>query len=484
VTILKEQVLAVTENAEQYRLAQAYYHGNTRESLHDLGSNSLRRALRATQHRGSHNYCRIIVDSVLNRMEISNVLSDKPTVQKKINEIWKNNELHLESTEAHRLALEFGDAYAFAWPDEDGEVEISFVSPLEAAVVYDPSRPRKKLYAVKMWKESENVSRLNIYNDDTIVKFKADTVDPTEATNWTQTGTEENPFGEIPVFHFRTRRPFGVPEHIEAYGAQNDINKLLATHMYTVDYQGAPQRYALAATKSDGIDFGDDDTGDDINSLKSSPNGVWYMQGVNQIGQFQPADPKVFWEPINALKQSMAALTDTPYHFLERSANVASGDALRVSEAPLMKKVESRQDSFEVTWTEMFRFILEVIEQMPESELEVKWDVVESMDQLNEWDINIKKLNGGMSKHQMFREAGYSEEEIERILEEAAEEKKSAMAFTPTDPNAPTSTDDNKDGLPVSGATEASNSDGGHPTPANVATADAAKKSSAGQVNK
>lgn len=441
-TVLQEYVAAVTTRAESYKEAEAYYDGRVAESF---SSRQLQRVLQTTGHRGQQNYCRIVVDAVLNRLSIANVVADKPTVQKKINDIFEDNELGLEANEVHRRALEYGDCYALVWPDKDGEWKISYNSPRTTALVYDPENPQKKLYAVKMWKDKLDIdtnnkprTRMNVYTDKAIHKFVSDTDAVTEGTNWSAVGKEDNPFGEVPVFHFRTHRPYGKPEHFEAYGAQNDINKLLATHMFTVDYQGAPQRYALAHPNgTDAVDFSDDETErETIGSLKAEPGSLWFMNGVHTIGQLPAADPKTFWEPIKSLKESMSALTDTPYHYLERGlAGVSSGEALRVSEAPLLKKVADRQVSFGVTWRELFKFILKNEDNMPEAHLEVKWDLVESMDALGQWDVMAKKINAGLSHAQALREAGYEESDVQRILQERAEEASAGSYYNRTDAN-------------------------------------------------
>ena len=457
-TQLNEYVAAITDRAADYEEAQAYYEGVVPEVF---SSAKLRRALRSTGHQGQHNYCRVVVDAVLNRLEISNVYCDKERANRIIQEVWKNNELGLEANEIHRKALEYGDCYALVWPDEEGNTQISYNSPRTTALVYDPENPRKKLYAVKMWKVKasrpgdKGYTRLNIYTADYIYKYRTkDDEYITEATDWTALDGEENPFGEVPVFHFRTHRPYGRPEHYNAYGAQNDINKLLATHMYTVDYQGAPQRYALAMQgENEAVDFQDDDTErENISALKSKPGDLWYLKGIHNVGQFQPADPKVFWDPIRALKESMSALTDTPYHYLERGfAGVSGGEALRVAEAPLLKKVADRQTSFGVTWVELFTFVLKI--EGADANVEIKWDIVESFDSLNEWDVMLKKINAGLSHRQALREAGYEEDEIDRIMQERAEEASASQYYNRTDANgqqslqnvpaARVSTDDN-----------------------------------------
>lgn len=464
-TILNEFVAAVTDRAEHYKEAEAYYDGTVPEVF---SSAKLRRVLKATGHRGSHNYCRVVVDAVLNRLEVANVVADNEAAQAKIDEVWLANELGLEANEVHRRALEYGDCFALVWPDEKGEWKISYNSPRTTALVYDPENPHKKLYAVKMWRvQGDPISatkpqtRMNVYTTDAIHKYVADAEDVSAGTNWKSIGIEDNPFGEIPVFHFRTNRPYGKPEHYEAYGAQNDINKLLATHMYTVDYQGAPQRYALAMQgEHEVVDFGDDETErENINSLHSEPGSMWYLKGIHGVGQFAPADPKVFWEPVMRLKESIAALTDTPYHYLERGfAGIAGGEGLRVSEAPLLKKVADRQTSFGVTWRELFGFILRA--EGLNSRLEIKWNLVESLDALGEWDVMLKKINAGLSHRQALREKGYDEVTIERIMAERAQEAAEG-AYYQRQPQARVSTDDNETFENRNSLTEQSKDNGG-----------------------
>ena len=56
-----------------------------------------------------------------------------------------------------------------------------------------------------------------------------------------------NPYGLQPIHHLQTTDDecYGVPEHANAYGPQNAINKLVATLMSTTDAQGFKSRYAL-----------------------------------------------------------------------------------------------------------------------------------------------------------------------------------------------------------------------------------------------
>jgi hypothetical protein len=207
------------------------------------------------------------------------------------------------------------------------------------------------------------------------------------------------------------------------------------------------------------VDFNDDDTErENIASLKGEPGSLWYLKGIHGVGQFQPADPKVFLEPVTALKLAIASLTDTPFHYLDRGFNVSGGEALRVAEAPLLKKVADRQVSFGATWRELFNFILKA--ESIKARLVVEWDTVESFDSLSEWDVMLKKINAGLSHRQALREGGYEEAEIEKIMAERALEAQEGAYYT-RKPEARVSTDDNETFANRNGLTEQAKDNGG-----------------------
>lgn len=418
--ILKEQVAAITRRRNEYEEAGAYYEGNVAEVF---ATANLRRAMRKTGYNSRLNFCRPVVDAVQNRLEITSVLGTSDEGQKVIDETWEFNELNLDSNEIHRWTLVYGDCYAMVWPDEDGNLEVSYNTPLTTTIVYDPEHPRKKLYAIKMW-ETEDGTRLNVYGPETIDRYSTTSTEVTDAAQWSLTESIENPFGEVPVFHFRTMRPYGRPEHKDAFDAQNYINKQFIQSMVVSDYQGAPQRYALSKVEdsSEIEDFEEGDTDrENIGALKNGPGEVWYMKGIHTVGQFQPADPSVFWTPIKDTVRSMASLTNTPLHYFEKTGNVPSGEALRVAEAPLIKKVADRKQSFGQSWRDLFKFVLKVNDL--DEDVQIKWVEVESLDELERLDAALKKRNEGISLQQVMREQGYDEEVITRVIAEAKDER-------------------------------------------------------------
>jgi hypothetical protein len=412
-----------------YTNAESYYQGSHREVFANARWSYLFR------ENGTYvlNFCKTVVDAVLDRLEIASVQATTQAANKALDEMFQENELAIDSTEIHRRALVYGECYAVVWPDDDGDVSITYNSPMTTVMVYDDENPRVKKYAAKLWEERDGfdvrVSYMNLYYPNRIEKYRrygelSLVAGSGGESGWEALSVVENPFGEIPVFHFRTGRPFGTPEHAAGIGAQDAINKLVNNHMLTVDYQGAPQRYALSSG-GNAAEFEDFDEGEaareNIEALKSGPGEFWYLNGVTQVGQFNPAPPTVFTEPITAYVQAMAALTQTPMHYFVEGRPFSSGEALRAAEAPLTKKVRDRQLSFGQTWRELFRFALTI--EGFDVDVQVKWQSTESLDSTDNWNVASIKRGLGIPLNIILEEMGYDKEIAQQIADAAEADK-------------------------------------------------------------
>lgn len=436
----------ILDNDMYYRQALSYYEGSVQEAW---VNETLRRMLNVHTKADdpTYNFLKPVVDNVNNRLEINNITGTSSAVTEFIAKVRTDNGMQLEEQEVHRRALIFGEAYAMAWPGADGEWLISYHGPQDTIIVYDPENPRKKLMGARTWSDIINRTvRMNLFTADKVYKFVANqTEDLALGVNWELISEEENPFGEVPLFHFRTERPHGRPEHRDGYGPQDAINKLVNTHMLTVDFQGAPQRWALEEM-GDGAseleDFDDEETNrEQENGLQASPGKLWLLKNIKAVGEFKPADPAVFWEPIKDNVSTIASLTNTPLHYFQKTGNVPSGDALRAAEAPLLKKVQERKVSFGDTWRQLYQFIVKAEMEVVENIL-VMWKAVESIDLLGQWDIMAKKANVGVSFKQIMREAGYDEETIETSIKEKKEQNEwmQYQRAANTDPEVRTNT--------------------------------------------
>jgi hypothetical protein len=425
----------------RYDQAEAYYDGKVPEVF---SSTRIRRALAVNDIDFDLNFARTPVDAVTNRLKIASVTSPDPDVNALISKIWQDNQLNLEMPDTFRRAGEYGDAYLFVLPVEDEggtvvRVDMFYNSPQTVRVIYSEDNPRRKAYTIKKWREGR-YHRAELLYDDRIERWttreNSDGEQPADWLHWPAEDDDpeswliEHDWNEQPVFHFRTDRPYGVPEHYGAYGPQNAITKLQATHMGTVDYQGAPQRYALtenATTDTSDLEPGDfddfpandagagpTDSGDD-SSLKAGPGELWLLRGFKGVGQFDAAKPDVFLDPIQFNVRAMAQITDTPLRMFDPQSNQRSGESYREEDGPFISKVENRQTSYGATLHEAFTFALRRF-GIEDPVVNVDWVPAKSVTDAQGWQTVKAKIEAGVPRRQALMEAGYRAEQVDAWL--------------------------------------------------------------------
>jgi hypothetical protein len=415
---------------ELYEKAHDYYEGCVDEVF---ASNRLRALLGRGGERYHINFAKTAVNVVADRLEIAavSVPGDDAATRILQERVWDANELLLETPEATRLACVYGDYYIVVWPSEvDGRVDVWFNAPTSTRVIYDVENPRKKAYAIKRWQEGKRV-RANLYYPDRIERWitTTDGADGSADHMWMeyvddgQAWPTPNPYGEVPVFHLRTNSPYGVPEHRDAYGPQDALTKMMITMVSANDYAGFPMRYAL--TDPNAVLDGDanirppwDDETEaaeaqaDRGKLTTAPGNIWMLNGLKGVGQFDPADPKHFLDPMEFLIRAMAQVTTTPLHYFDPSGDVPSGESLRTADAPLVKKIRYRQMRFGATYAEALAFALKILGRA-DAKVDVRWTPATSTDDQDAWATAKLKIDAGVPVRQVLLEAGYTAEQID-----------------------------------------------------------------------
>lgn len=423
------------EANEGYDLAHRYYDGTV---LEFFASPRLRRAMLRSGIAFRFNFAKIPVNATAERLKLAAVTCATDTAaDSTLRDIWLRNKIALQSRQFIRRACEFGDAYVMVWPapDVEGAVDVFYNSPQCARVFYDEENPLVRSHAVKRW-VVDGRTRVDVFYPDRIEKWitrpKAKGDKPQDWEQFTdQLGDSwpyENPFGEIPLFHFRTEQPYGVPRHKGFYGPQDAIHKLVVSHMAGVDYQAYPQRWATthpdtdtseaAAEDEDVFAFADSGTGSTVppagearSQFSADPGSVWYMRGVTGVGQFETADHHNFTDPMLVYLRFGAEITNTPLHRIDPTGDHPSGESLRTAEAPFVNLIEDLQLSFGDTCRELFGFALRCAGHSA-AEVTVRWTPAQTVNDLEGWQTVQAKINAGVPPAQAFMEAGFSDEQV------------------------------------------------------------------------
>ena len=448
-TDLTIAVNEILDRRADYETAEDYYYGTAEEVF---TSRAVAKALKHTAGEFRLNFAAVPVDTVNNRLEITSVSAISEGAGQYLDRVWATDELQLDIAQVHKNALIYGDAYLMVLPDGDS-LQVHYNSPKTTIAIYDEENPKVMRFAAKVWEitvdtngKREKRTRVNLYYPDRWEKYisrnKKLTTNPQPSEfepyvdQYTDSnGVMANPLKQkiIPVFHFRTEMPEGKPEHMRAYGPQDAINKFVVTQMAANDFHGFPQRWALALEgSSENADFGDET---ETVGVANQPGSMAVLKGIKEVGQFDAANPATFIEPLRVNIRAMATVTATPLHYFEPTGNVPSGEALRVAEAPLVKKTKMRQLCFGATWRRVFSFILEA--QGMKEDVQIHWRAVETFDTKEAWEIARIKKQVGLPDSQNLVEMGYDAALVETWEQKralAASQARTGVGTTPVQP--------------------------------------------------
>jgi len=447
---------ALAENFDDYQLASDYYEGCPDELI---GNAELRRLLTQGGYgeRFRINLAKTPVDALLGKVQISSITTDSEGGDDALAVLREDNLMVLQEGEVHRRTFEFGDYYVMVWPDtpddesEDGDqslaaskVQISCHGPQTMRVMYDDDHPNRKKFAIQSWFNGDlDRWRADLLYPDRIESYVSKTRErPVDDDGWVPytegdaEAVQVNPYGEIPVFHFRNGLPYGRPEHKDAYGPQDAVNKLTATQMASTDSAGFPQRFGLVDPQAVLDENNDDPFRDDESEvddtvdasrrgkrsgLRGGPGTMLFLNGLKEIGQFATADSKNFMEPLEVYVRLMAQVTTTPLHYFDPSGDVPSGESLRAADAPLIAKARNRKQYLTPTWQDVYKFALRLMGVVVKS-VDIQWAPDTTIDDVAGWEVIEKKIGNGVTQEQALREAGYTDEQVTAFLDANQEE--------------------------------------------------------------
>ena len=369
------------------------------------------------------NVCSVVIDTVNARLELYGWNSPNEQINDVLSGIWAESGLALESNEVHESALVCGESFLIGWKDEDRPLEFYYNDPRRAACFYDPDHPREKTYAAKWW-DADDGCHIMLYYPDRLERYIAQgkKMADLEANNGINAfklepdGIVPNPYGVIPVFHFRNTLRKKMSDLKSITELQDAINKLFCDMMVTAEYSAFPARYIISSA--------------DIDTLKNAPNQIWDLpaglegQQNTQVGTLEAANLGNYSNEINELISAVSFISHVPKYYFEKQGANISGEALITMEAPLVKKVNQKRELFGDTWQEVAVFALQVMGiQARKTDIQPQWGKAEAEQPLTEVQVLQGYRNSGLPLKSALRLNGYTEAEIEIIEQEQAEEK-------------------------------------------------------------
>lgn len=361
----------------------------------------------------SENWCAVVVDSVLERMRIERWGAVDAGDETQINRLWEETELTIDSIDAHLQALVVGEAFVVVGQEADGVIEAYVVDSRMMAMIYETARPKRKRLAAKLWVDESGRYAMRLYYADRVEDWTTTTATmPQSAKAFTLQEVQPNGSGAIPVFHLRRERRAIRSELANVINPQAQLNKLLADMMVAGEFSAFPQRYIISQNSGE-------------TRLKNAPNLVWQIpagDGVGQpvsVGELHATDLSNYLGAVERAANVIAALSRTPKHYFFSTGDAPSGEALLAMEAPLVKKAETYMARFEPVWREMAAYLTGA----QAGALDVIWAAAATRLPATDAQIIKSNVEAGMPLRTSLRRLGWTEEEIEQMEQDQADEQ-------------------------------------------------------------
>jgi hypothetical protein len=412
----------------------------------------------------SDNFCALVVDAIEERLDVEgfrigrehgdatgNVMN---TEERTAWRIWQANQLDAYSQIAHTEALVKEQSYAIVWAgDKRDTPDITIEDAFNTIVAYDPRSYRRRIAGLKRWIGDNGYLNVTLYLPDRIEKYQSASAKSTPG-EWTDVSNTilvprvlasedwplRNPLGVVPVVPLINRprlRGVGRSEIDGVLPIQDAINKLVTDMIVSSEYASFRQRWAT------GIEIPvDESTGEPVENLKAAVDRMWASANEEaKFGEFEAADLRPFVAGVEMLIQHVASSTRTPYHyFLQHGGQPPSGESLRASETGLVAKAKRKQRHFGEAWEEVIQLAGKVIGDAvlgADESAETNWRDPESRTEAEHVDALVKLASISVPHAQLWEDAGYSPQQIERFKDmSAAQAAEAAAAFALLPPTA------------------------------------------------
>lgn len=413
---------------KRYQALWDYYEG--RQPL-VYSTERLREVFNDIEARFSANWCAVVVDSVLDRLELETPqVPDDQALSDTLSELWLSSGMEEQADDVHEDLLVTGEAFIIAWPDGEGGALQAVHNPaIMCHAEYWRDNPLKLRFVAKWWVGEDGHSYVVLYYADRIERYRSrQKPEPTSLPD--ERGFEpdnepvENPYGVLCAFHLRSSRRRPISQLALAVEPQDAINKLLADMMVAAEFGAFKQRWIITQGK--------------IGDLKNAPNELWVLPAGTEgdqhtaVGEFSPTDLGNYLQAIDRLAMTIGIITRTPKHyFWGQSGQPPSGEALIALEAPLNRKAGRLINRMLPVWRDLCRFLLHAgagVDVEP-SAISVPYAPVETIQPRTRAEIRTLSVQAGIPLETALRDEGWTEDELGQMAKDKEAERQRNMAY-------------------------------------------------------
>ena len=444
--------------AAKVRAARAYYDGDHPVMLTERQKEYLGPLLSEGDFEFTHNLVKVVVDVVRERLSVDGFTvngkdagdetdSDPDAVVASLLwQWWADWRMNSQQIRLYRRALRDGKSYVMVDYDKENQrprASLHEVDDYTTGITFhrDPSDANQVLFASRYFYTFDPLrpgatgsERKTVYLPNEIRKYIRDSnavgtwrpvLDDGDAT-WPLPWVDRmgKPLG-IAVIEFQDP-DLGLVGGI--IGLQNALNKSWLDLLAAADTAGFPVlaiEYKDKANNPIGVEDDDDILGTD--EFRMAPGRALEVFGAT-VKRIEGANLTEMIQSVWSIVSAMAVVSRLPQHDLkpQQGVDVPSGEALKQLESGLVKKVQERQLAFGQNWADVMLLALRVQaafgDQPPvlkRTNINVQWTDPNTRQEKAQAEIAQIHKNLGVPNDAVWRQAGYSPEQVARFKQDA-----------------------------------------------------------------
>jgi hypothetical protein len=373
------------------------------------------------------NWPRMGVDAYENRLDVEGFrLPGEAKADDRLWAIWQANDLDEVSQQAHLESLILKRSYAIVGPNPD-EPELPIITvehPSQVITHHDP-RTRKVIWGLKRWTDDDDQLHSTLYTEG-VDRFYV-----YEGGKWVledQTDHNRGFCSVVPLVNRpRMLKPRGTSELADVIPIADAANKMATDMMISGEYHAMPRRVWFGLNEDDFVD----ENGKPLSTWEKVAGREWatsQRKGEEaDVVQFPEAALSNFHDTIKLLAQVASQMLALPPHYLQfAGTNPASADAIRSSEAQLVKRVERKQRVFGGAWEHVMRVAATMakidVDGADLRRMETVWRDASTPTVAQKADAAVKLYSQGISTLRQARlDVGYTDTQIKLMEQEDAE---------------------------------------------------------------
>jgi Phage portal protein, SPP1 Gp6-like len=415
------------DQARRAEVFMAYYDGT--EEVPAILDTDERQTFRRLLADAGANWSELVVNAVAERLTVTGfrfgAASDAAWL------LWQANSMDADAELVQTDALVCASSFVLVQPDDDtpGGVSITAESPLEATVLYEPGSRRRRAAGYKRFGEAGGATTEVVILPEIIATWEGPNGEPR---------IDPNPAGLVGMIEIAPQpRTYGPPrsELAPVIPIQDRINLTIFNRLVASDFGAFRQVWATGVKIARETVGTDPDSGEPI-VRPVAPFNVGanrLLANENPQGRFGVFEGDPLAGYLAAVEQDvtqLAAITQTPAHYLTGTIANLSADAIRAAEAGLVAKIARRARHVGEAWEEVMRTALGLVGNPAAAnvEAEVIWADPEYRSEAARVDALLKMSTLGVPTEALWEKWGASPQEIARWQAMAATERQQQAA--------------------------------------------------------